>query len=87
MSDIASDDNSSKSLEMTDIEKASEDDKFVRGSPSTEEMDTSEKCCSVFIMVISFILILCTFPFSLCVCLKMVQVICKSCLFYACNGD
>ena len=79
MSDeIAKDDNScSQLLEMTDIEKASEDDKFVRGSPNTDEMDTSEKCCSVFIMVISFILILCTFPFSLCVCLKMVQVICK----------
>ena len=40
---------------------------------------TDEGCCSgvftVVLTVISLVLVLCTFPFSLCVCVRMVQVI------------
>lgn len=38
-----------------------------------QEMDATESCCSALILIISFFLLVITFPFSLCVCLKMVQ--------------
>ena len=46
-----------------DYEKQGGDDESCGGS-----------CVSTLIFVISMILIICTFPFSLCVCIKMVQV-------------
>ena len=46
-----------------DYQKSSEDDQGCGGS-----------CVSTLIWVVSMILIICTFPFSLCVCIKMVQV-------------
>ena len=52
---------------MSEIEKGGE-----IGSP--QEATSSEKCCGIFIMVLSIIFIIVTFPFSLCACLKMVQV-------------
>ena len=60
-------------IEMSDIEKAP----GYGGGMEEEntEVSGSEKCCSLLIMIISVILIIVTFPFSLCVCLKMVQVI------------
>jgi len=51
---------------MSEIEKGGE-----IGSP--QEATSSEKCCGIFIMVLSIIFIIVTFPFSLCACLKMVQ--------------
>merc|ERR1719297_423781 len=39
----------------------------------SQEMDTTESCCSALIFIISCFLLVITFPFSLCVCLKMVQ--------------
>jgi len=58
-------------IEMSDIEKAP----GYGGGMEEEntEVSGSEKCCSLLIMIISVILIIVTFPFSLCVCLKMVQ--------------
>ena len=46
-----------------DYEKQGGDDESCGGS-----------CVSTLIFIISMILIICTFPFSLCVCIKMVQV-------------
>ena len=40
----------------------------------SQEMDATESCCSALIFIISCFLLVITFPFSLCVCLKMVQV-------------
>ena len=46
-----------------------------RGSrPSQDDDDCCGSFASVLIYFISCLLILCTFPFSLCVCIKMVQV-------------
>jgi len=56
-------------IEMSDIEKAPGS----REEEATSEMNGTEKCCSVLIWVISIFLLIITFPFSLCVCLKMVQ--------------
>jgi len=39
----------------------------------SQEMDATESCCSALIFIISCFLLVITFPFSLCVCLKMVQ--------------
>ena len=41
---------------------------------TTEPPSSTETICSKIILVFSFILIVCTFPLSLCVCLRMVQV-------------
>ena len=54
---------------------------------------TDEGCCSgvftVVLTVISLVLVLCTFPFSLCVCVRMVQVIGLNRIkyYFFCNKD
>merc|ERR1719370_1520504 len=53
---------------MSEVEKMESND-FGRSAPPTG----GEKCCGVLIMVISVLFIICTFPFSLMVCVKMVQ--------------
>merc|ERR1719370_2624708 len=53
---------------MSEVEKMESND-FGRSAPPTG----GEKCCGVLIMIVSMFLIIVTFPFSLCVCLKMVQ--------------
>merc|ERR1719370_2844939 len=53
---------------MSEVEKMESND-FGRSAPPTG----GEKCCGVLIMIVSMFLIIITFPFSLCVCLRRVQ--------------
>jgi len=48
---------------------------------SNEPPSATETLCSKVILVFSFILIVCTFPLSLCVCLRMVQEYERAVLF------
>jgi len=48
---------------------------------SNEPPSTTETLCSKVILIFSFILIICTFPLSLCVCLRMVQEYERAVLF------
>ena len=58
---------------MADVEEGHHDgdSKIISNEPPS----ATETLCSKVILVFSFILIVCTFPLSLCVCLRMVQVI------------
>jgi len=38
-----------------------------------DEEDTSDGCCGIILIIISLFLILCTFPITLCFCIKIVQ--------------
>jgi len=66
---------------MADVEGShhSGDNKVT--SMANEPPSSTEKLCSKVILVFSFFLIICTFPLSLCVCLRMVQEYERAVLF------
>jgi hypothetical protein len=62
-------------------------EKGVRSSsskPSSGDDDESAagSCVAGLIWVLSMLMICCTFPFSLCVCMKQIQVIYQSIMFF-----
>lgn len=64
---------------MADVEEGHQDgdSKIISNEPPS----ATETLCSKVILVFSFILIVCTFPLSLCVCLRMVQEYERAVLF------
>ena len=48
--------------------------KTVMGQGEEEDGDAGGACCGILLTICSYILIAITFPFSLCVCIKQVQV-------------
>ena len=44
------------------------------GQGEEEDGDAGGACCGILLTICSYILIAITFPFSLCVCIKQVQV-------------
>jgi len=64
---------------MADIEEGDGDNKAMNNEATPPS--STETVCSKIILIFSFILIICTFPLSLCVCLRMVQEYERAVLF------